>query len=115
MRGLPNSNFSAFNEATERLRKLGHEVYNPAEGASEPASDQSFNSAMRNHLGQLLNCEAVMVLPAWGRSEGAKIEVAVARSIGLPIHAYHHHRPEAQVIEILSTVKIVTRAEVIGG
>ena len=107
--GIPESNLPAFQQASERLREAGYEVYSPAEGSTS----NSPTEAMRANLGELLTCDAVIVLPVWGRSEEAKIEIAMARAIGLPIHAYHQHRPKAQMIETLGTVKIVTRAEIV--
>ena len=59
----------------------------------------------------VLECEGVIVLPGWGRSDGAKAEVLVATTLGKPVYAYHKHRP--QFIEELPNVKIATRAEVL--
>jgi nucleoside 2-deoxyribosyltransferase len=109
MRGIPQSNSKAFAEATQRLREAGYEVFSPSEGQTEPATDETFTGAMKALLPELLKCDAVAVLPAWGRSEGAKLEVLVAISTGKPIYFYHHHRP--QYLEAMPTVKIITRAE----
>lgn len=109
MRGIPNSNRQTFIEAAQRLRGAGYEVFSPAEGNDEPATDETFTGAMRALLPELLKCDAVAVLPGWAKSEGAKLEVLVAISTGKPVYVYYQHRP--QYLEQLPTLKIVTRAE----
>ena len=109
MRGLSQNNSAAFEEATKRLREAGYEVFSPSEGDDAPATDETFTNAMKALLPELLKCDAVAVLPGWGRSEGAKLEVLVAVSTGKPIYSYHQHRP--QYLELMPTVKIITRAE----
>jgi hypothetical protein len=117
MRGLPNSNFDAFAEAREHLRSTGYEITCPVEKAHEvfgqdiQASDDNHSTSMRFCYEAVLKSEAVIVLPGWGRSEGAKAEVLMAVNLGLPIYAYHKHRPH--FLEELKNVKITTRAEVL--
>jgi len=113
MRGIPDNNRNSFIEAAERLRRIGHEVFSPAEASQADATDETFTQMMGELIPELLKCEAVVVLPAWGRSEGAKLEVLVALSTGKPVYAYHQHRPE--VLEHLPNAKVTTRAEVING
>lgn len=117
MRGLPNSNFDSFNDAREHLRDKGYDVICPVEqafqtyGDSIQATDKNFHEAMRFCYESVLKSEGVIVLPGWGRSEGAKAEVLMATNIGLPIWAYHKHRPH--FLEELPNVHITTRAEVL--
>jgi hypothetical protein len=111
MRGLPNSNYDAFAEARGRLRQAGYEVHCPAEGATRPATDDSFAPQMQGCLEGVLKSEALIVLPGWAKSEGAKVEVAVAVATGKRVFAYHRHRPH--FIEELENLKIVTRAEML--
>lgn len=117
MRGLPNSNFHEFAAARENLRSKGYEIICPVEQAFQTygddvqATNDNFYEAMRFCYESVLKSEGVIVLPGWGRSEGAKAEVLVALHLGLPIWAYHKHRP--QFIEELGHVSIITRAEVL--
>ncbi|MFA9285071.1 DUF4406 domain-containing protein [Comamonas sp. SY3] len=81
MTGLPEFNYPAFNAAAAELRARGHEVFNPAENPV-PACG-SWAGYMRQALAQLLQCEAIYLLPEWIRSKGARLESRVATDLGL--------------------------------
>lgn len=103
MRGLPHFNFPAFHDATDKLRALGHEVFNPAErdndrhgkdisagnveGCEEKAAaEHGFN--LREALAEDLDficrhADAVLLLEGWERSKGATAERAAALALGL--------------------------------
>lgn len=82
MTGLPEYNYPAFNTEARRLRDLGHTVLNPAETVLE---NPSYAAYMRRGIAQVLEAEAVLMLPGWSVSSGAKTEFAVAESLGLEI------------------------------
>lgn len=86
MRGLPNFNYDTFDEYATRWRAAGHQVISPHEGFG---GDQtlSFATYMRHDLGILIHGKAqgVAVLPGWQQSEGATIEVTVARALAMPV------------------------------
>lgn len=84
MTGLPDYNFPAFHEAARRIRAEGHEVHNPAE-SFDGATDLPRETYMRFDIGLILDSDAVAVLPRWQRSKGARLEVAVAVAIGIPV------------------------------
>ena len=111
MRGLPNSNYDAFAEARNRLRQAGYDIHCPAEGATQPATDGSFVPQMQRCIDAVLKSEAIVLRPGWPKSEGAKIEIAVALATGKRIFAYYQHRPH--FIEELENLKIITRAEML--
>lgn len=101
MRGLPYFGYQAFNEATEKLRSEGHEVFNPVESAEaiygpdiytgNPEGDE----ALAGIDGRLVfgkdlefvcgHAEAVALLPNWKDSKGAIAEKAVAVALGLEV------------------------------
>jgi hypothetical protein len=93
MRGIPEYNFPAFHAATMALREQGYLVWSPAEHDVEldgfnPATDtaQPMRHYMQRDLPQVLRSDAIVVLPGWENSEGAKLETHVAKMCGIPIH-----------------------------
>lgn len=97
MTGLPEHNFPAFRAAAKMLREEGWEVISPAEmqtadqmaevarlGAAYKDSD-TYRACMRRDLRVVLDCDAIWLLPGWEASSGARIEHAVAATIGLDI------------------------------
>lgn len=95
MRGIEAYNFPAFDEATETLRSMGHEVISPAEmdrhlDDFDPTKDkpQSMACYMKRDLPAVLSCSAVAVLPGWLASQGARLEVHAAIVCGIPIYEY---------------------------
>lgn len=84
MTGFDEFNYPAFNAAAARLREAGHDVINPAENdGGEYGKEWSYY--MRLDMHHVLNVEGVAVLPGWEASRGARLEVIVAVSLGLPI------------------------------
>ncbi len=101
MRSIAAFNFPAFADATARLREAGHTVFSPAErdievgfdptgmaGTDEELTEVGFS--LRDALGADLawitaTAEAVVVLPGWERSSGARCEAATALALGLPV------------------------------
>ena len=100
MKGIPNSNRSAYDEAFSTLIK----------DARLTPIEEYFTNAQKR-LSLVLECDGVVLLPAWAKDEQAKAEVLMAVILGKPLFAYHQHRPEK--IERLSNVNIVTRAEIL--
>jgi hypothetical protein len=86
MSGLPEFNRPAFTAAADKLRAAGVEVINPAEHFG---GDQSlpWSVYMREGIAAVLRADCVRVLPGWENSRGAKLEVAVAEAIGIPVQA----------------------------
>ena len=84
MRGLPDFNYPLFNSVAKTLRGSGHKVYNPAENFD---GDQTldFSDYMHQDLTQLMDSDAVLMLPGWQDSEGARVEYQVAKSLGLDV------------------------------
>lgn len=118
MRGLPLFNFPAFEHATKVLRARGFEVTSPAEEDIKKdgldvcthgdvnTPPHTFAHYMERDLAIVCRMDAVAVLPGWVKSQGACLEVYVARAIGLiifdadtgkvlpdPEHITHHLQP----------------------
>lgn len=113
MTGIKDWNFPAFFEAERQLEELGYEVINPAhndgatvqdalQSAGTPESPNNLWSYyMKRDLPQVMNVDMLCVLPGWQISKGARLEVTVARAIGLPLM-------------VLKDGKLVPRVEVVG-
>lgn len=86
MTGVPDFNRPAFYNAAQRLRALGHHVENPAENAPPPCG--SWEGWMRLAIGQLIRCNAIVMLDGWERSRSAVIEHRLARDLGIEVMAY---------------------------
>lgn len=84
MTGMPDLNFPAFNAEAARLRNLGLRVVNPAE-VQLPAGSPWAAFMRADLIDMLRHCDTVVTLPGWDRSRGARIEVYVARQLGLRV------------------------------
>ena len=94
MRNYPEFNFPAFMKTTAKLRRQGHLVFNPAErdiaaGVSVKTPKQMAKAAARGlahymqfDLVEVCKADAVVVLPEWWNSVGARMEVAVGHRLG---------------------------------
>lgn len=110
MRSKPAFNYPAFFSGEQRLSEAGWaEVYNPArmdivlddggadqrlsieeqhEHAAAPVNARRYAKRDARILIEVLKVEegdAIVVLPDWEQSTGAKAEVALARWVGLPV------------------------------
>lgn len=70
MSGIPEFNFPAFNALAKELRGKGYEVINPAEHGAK----DSWEQYLAYDLKLLLQCDAIVMLPEWEQSKGAKLE-----------------------------------------
>lgn len=84
MTGVVDHNFPAFHAAAGRLRDAGYEVVNPAENFGGQ-THLPRSSYMRTDLAMLLQCDAVVMLSGWEKSQGAKLEYLLAQELGLPV------------------------------
>jgi hypothetical protein len=88
MSGLPDLNFPAFHGAAKRLRAAGHDVVSPAEmDDPEDTTEHDWGWYLRRDLKALVDCEAVVVLPGWKDSKGARLETSVAAQLGMPLYS----------------------------
>lgn len=106
MTAIPHFNFPAFHEATDDLRSKGYIVISPAEldspeakkAAEESLDGDPSHYASNDSWGDLLardvkliadeGIDAIVVLPGWHSSRGARLETFVARLCKVPILEY---------------------------
>ncbi|MFJ2539417.1 DUF4406 domain-containing protein [Pseudomonas sp. NPDC087614] len=85
--GIEDFNFPAFNDMAAKLRARGYRVENPAEhGVVEGAE---WGDYMAYDLTRLGLCGMVAVMPGWDASRGARLEVHIARELGMPVVNAH--------------------------
>lgn len=101
-----------FKKAEDMLKGNGYEVFNPttsgfgllAENRAQSAGyDTSFyQEILLLDLLQLSRCDAVLVLPDWHRSPGAKVEIMLATALEKPIY---YEAPNGRLIELMFDVR----------
>lgn len=87
MTGLEDFNFPAFNAMAAKLRARGYQVENPAEHGV--VDDADWADYMAYDLTRLGLCGMVAVLPGWENSKGARLEVHIARELGMRVVNAH--------------------------
>jgi len=87
MTGFEDFNFPAFNKMAAKLRARGYVVENPAEHGVVDGADWA--DYMAYDLTRLGLCGQVAVLPGWENSKGARLEVHIARELGMKIVNAH--------------------------
>lgn len=72
-----------FDKVATTLRALGHQVINPlCNGLSEA---DPWEDHIAKDIINLMDCEGIYMLQGWEDSQGARIEHAVAKEIGLKV------------------------------
>ncbi|WP_413791808.1 MULTISPECIES: DUF4406 domain-containing protein [unclassified Pseudomonas] len=87
MTGFEDFNFPAFNTMAAQLRARGYVVENPAEHGIVDGADWA--DYMAYDLTRLGLCGMVAVLPDWENSKGARLEVHIARELGMRVVNAH--------------------------
>ncbi len=94
MRGYEEFNFPAFHAAADQLREDGWAIFSPAErdlkDGFDPTTDEAKHLSyyMAYDLPEVCESDAVFVLPGWKNSQGARLEVYVARECDIPIYDF---------------------------
>ncbi|QXE10700.1 DUF4406 domain-containing protein [Pseudomonas sp. AN-B15] len=87
MTGFEDFNFPAFNAMAAQLRARGYVVENPAEHGVVEGADWA--DYMAYDLTRLGLCGQIAVLPGWENSKGARLEVHIARELGMKVVNAH--------------------------
>lgn len=102
MRGYPEFNFPAFEQATRVLRHHGHTIFSPAEHDLDNGFDPSGMDGTIEELAEVgfdlrealridtewicCHAEAIFLLPGWKDSSGARAEKALGDALGIPCY-----------------------------
>ena len=86
MTGLPELNHPAFHTAATLLRARGIDVVNPAELVAQQGT--AWTDCMRRDIPELCTCEAIVLLPGWQKSRGAKLERTIAAGLDMRAWLY---------------------------
>jgi len=87
MTGFEDFNFPAFHKMAADLRARGYVAENPAEHGVVEGAD--WTDYMAYDLTRLGLCAQVAVLPGWENSKGARLEVHIARELGMKVVNAH--------------------------
>lgn len=72
-----------FNKAEQELRDMGFDVFNPCNmGIVEGFS---WSDYMRKDIAMLMECDYIFPLKGWKKSRGAKIEMKLAKKLGIEV------------------------------
>ena len=106
MSGIAEFNAPAFDAATAAWRAVGFKVYNPVEHDRDDmgvdhtlyhdgdvsATQIPYTTFLREAVKAVASCEAIAMLPGWQASNGANLELYVARALEMP--AYDARYPD---------------------
>jgi hypothetical protein len=92
MRGKPDFNRPAFDDAEALLRDLGHDVVNPCRLDEElglyfetdaDVTPDHLKEIMARDIAALYTCDRIAMLPGWESSGGAALERQAAHYVGI--------------------------------
>lgn len=84
MRGYPELNYPAFNDAAKDWRNKGYHIFNPAENY-DGRSDLSLIDYMRRDLPQVMDADFLILLKGYEQSECGMLEVHLAQVLRKPM------------------------------
>jgi hypothetical protein len=96
MSGYPDFNHAAFHKQASELHSLGVNVLNPAE-IDGGSTDKPWDYYMRKAIALLVQADGVVVLDGWENSKGAKLELAIASALEMPVE---YPTPSVSRVEI---------------
>ena len=108
MTGIEDANRPAFREVTEKLRRLGHVVINPAEldlvvpEEGTATADVLWRLFIVRDVAVIASAEldGIVLLDGWRGSHGARMEVMIGVMCGLKMYNQRGQRVAIQMIDV---------------
>lgn len=93
MKGVKGHNYPAFERATKALRGMGLKVVSPHEFFPPPGADETIDwqerlMRLRRDIVTLPSCQAIVMLPGWSKSRGARLELNTAMELDMAVHFF---------------------------
>lgn len=104
MTGYEDFNYPAFATAEEDLAGRGFEVVSPHRNGLPIESP--WETHVRADIVAMLGCNAVVTLPGWERSRGARVETNLARELGMPVLGWPFAIPTVEAERFLCGVGV---------
>ena len=118
MSGKPLYNFPLFDRIRDEMRAEGYNVISPADLDREVGFDPTtgvvdkkfLDEAMRRDVDAIMKVDALVMLPDWENSTGAKAEYALARWRHIPVYRWSIQRSRLEEIPTKEEKAAVTAA-----
>lgn len=91
MTGYPDFNRPMFKEAEKWCRKNNYSPFNPGWLLFGEEDTFTYDEIMEIDLCALSKCEVILMLPGYEKSNGACIELSLAKELGLSIIYYEDY------------------------
>lgn len=82
MTGIEDLNRADFTWAAKMVQVFGMQPVNPHD-VCDPSWD--WHQCMRADIKALCDCDAILLLPGWEKSNGAQLELHIAHRLGLRV------------------------------
>lgn len=96
MSNVEHHNFPVFFQCEDELRTLGYDPLNPARHDTV-GTVESWESCIRRDIADVLVADGIVLLPRWGTSRGACLELVLSVSVGNPVYIWF---PAQNLIEM---------------
>lgn len=82
--GKRDANLEAFEYAAEVLQHMHMHIVKP-----KIVEGEDYEWAIRKDIRDLLECDAIILLPGWPQSKGAKGELMIAMYLNMPVYFFN--------------------------